>query len=125
MKLPTWLRTKSTRRSAERTITVDLEIDTAQFEDAMYDVVEGFSRAQHERRLRHERSLGQAYVGVLLDDWCRSEGWDPVQVWRIPREQDLRDARALAELQLMRRLNALVGPQIDARYFRLIGSVTS
>lgn len=36
----------------------------------------------YRRRIKHERSLGRAYVGTILDDLCRHFGLDPLVAWR-------------------------------------------
>jgi hypothetical protein len=37
--------------------------------------------AVYERRIAHERNLGLAYVGTLLDGLCRTLGLNP-SIWR-------------------------------------------
>lgn len=98
MRAPWWLR----RRRTPSTVTVELVADTSRFEAAMAEAAEGLSRNRFRMRVRHERSLGQAYVGVLLDGLCHGFGLDPVQVWRVPRARD-------------QRLAALNAPDREAR----------
>lgn len=96
MRLPTWLHHRRTRRTTPRTVTVDLTIDTAAFEDGMRQVAEDLADARYHRRLAYERQLGHAQVGALLDGMCRDLGLDPVQAWRLPRSRERRHRRDLA-----------------------------
>lgn len=89
MRAPWWLR----RRSRDAgTVTVELVADTSRFDQAIGRLVantrEHDSRTRFRRRVAHERSLGQAYVGVALDGLCRDFGLDPVAAWRLPRQRD-------------------------------------
>lgn len=74
-----------TRRSGPREITVELEIDASRFVDGMLRAYEATSVIKYRQRIEHERSLGKAQVGVLLDQMCRDLGMDPVKAWRLPR----------------------------------------
>jgi hypothetical protein len=89
VRLPAWARVRRTR-SVARTVEVTLEVDTSRFVAAMGEASEGIRRSKYQARLRHERSLGQAYVGAKLDELARSCGLDPVQAWRLPRARDQR-----------------------------------
>jgi hypothetical protein len=88
VKLPSWLRVRSTTRVAGK-VTVTLTADTTGFEAAMRETA---SIVRYQQRVAHERSLGLAYVGVQLDELARSCGMDPVQAWRLPRAHDQRVA---------------------------------
>lgn len=46
------------------------------------DDLEAASRLRYRLRIEHERSLGAAYVGRLLDQLCTDLGLDPVETWR-------------------------------------------
>lgn len=103
MRAPRWLR----RRSRDAgTVTIELVADTNRFDQAMARLVdntsEHASRIRFRRRVAHERSLGQAYVGVLLDGLCHGFGLDPMEAWREPRARD-------------QRLAALNSPDREAR----------
>lgn len=86
MRLPAWTRVRRTRTVAG-TVEVTLAVDTTAFEAAMADSA---SVLRYHQAIAHQRSLGQAYVGVQLDELARSCGLDPVQAWRLPRARDLR-----------------------------------
>lgn len=84
MRLPSWARVRRTR-SLPGTLEVDLVMDASGFVAAVRDLQ---SAERYRRRVAHERSLGQAYVGVLLDGLCHGFGLDPVAAWRLPRQRD-------------------------------------
>lgn len=86
MRLPSWLRVRRTRRVAG-TVEVTLTADTTGFEAAMRDAA---SILRYQRAVAHQRSLGRAYVGLMLDELARSVGLDPVAAWRLPRARDQR-----------------------------------
>lgn len=95
---PRWHRLTTTTTTPS-TVTVTLEADTSRFVEAMERAAEDVRILRYRQRLRHERSLGQAQVGVLLDQMCRDLGLNPVQTWRLPREREeqaRRDGAALA-----------------------------
>lgn len=43
---------------------------------------------EYAARIAREREAGLAYVDDLLDAWCRACGWNPVTVWRWPRQRE-------------------------------------
>ena len=69
MRLPDWLRVRSTRRSGPRTVTVTLTADTREFVAAMDRVAEQTRELTYRMRLSRERAIGMAYVHRLLDDF--------------------------------------------------------
>lgn len=97
---PRWL---ARRRRPSGEVTVTLELDTsalvAALARAKADVDELEAIGRHRRRIAHERSQAQAQVGDLLDRLCLSYGWDPVHVWRAPREREEQDRRDQARLR--------------------------
>lgn len=86
MRAPWWWRRRRSRDAG--TVTVTLELDNSRFVAGMHDAAASVSTARFRIRVAHERSLGQAYVGTVLDDLCRDFGLDPVQVWRLPRARE-------------------------------------
>lgn len=63
------------------------------------------SELAYRQRILAERVIAQAHLGVLLDDWCRSYGWDP-NVWRLPLGHDSDRARLdrdIAEFRAVKR----------------------
>jgi len=119
-----WLLLRRWRRTTPGTVTVTLTADTTAFVDAMHDAAETLARTRYRLRVAHEWSLGQAYVGVQLDEMCRDLGLDPVVAWRMPRAVEQRLAgltdpdrvrRAAAEAAWLRSARAHQAHQATAR----------
>lgn len=66
MKLPTWMRVKRTRRTAPRTVTFDLTIDTSGFVRGMNEAADAMTEMGsvilYRRRIAAERATGRAFV---------------------------------------------------------------
>lgn len=45
------------------------------------------TEGEYQSFVEHQRNLGRAQVGVLLDEMCAHFGWSPA-VWRIPSLAD-------------------------------------
>lgn len=77
MKLPDWLRIRSTRREPGR-LVVNLSLDTSQFEAAMKSAAatqyEALSRIRYANKIRRERALGRRFVDGLLSDMAAELG---------------------------------------------------
>lgn len=81
MRLLSWLRHRSNTR-VDGKVTITLDVDSSAYVAGMKDAA---SIIRYHRAVAHERDLGRAYVGVVLDELARSVGLDPVQAWRLPR----------------------------------------
>lgn len=75
MRLPSWVHSRTTTRVAGK-VTITLTADTSGFEASMRETA---SIVRYQAAVAHQRDLGRAYVGVMLDELARSVGLDPVE----------------------------------------------
>lgn len=45
---------------------------------------------EYQIEIARQRHFARAWLAVQLDEMCREYGWNPVQVWRVPRIHEQR-----------------------------------
>lgn len=80
MKLWPWLDATS-RRTSERTVTVDIELDTSKFVAAMLQAAETTGTMRYRQRVQLERFKGFCYVRGRALELCVALGLDPADVF--------------------------------------------